>query len=560
MKLNFSTKLILIAIIILAGFFRFYGLNWDQGYHLHPDERFLTMVGLEMKTPHSFVEYLSPATSPFNPANIGFSFFVYGVFPLVFTKILSQFTGFIEYDSFTILGRMLSALTDILVVFVIFKTVQLFEKQYKLHPSIKLWASGFYAVSVLPIQLSHFFAVDTFLNFFLFTSFYFMTRFSFQKKITFLILSAVFLGFALASKITAVFIVPLFVLLLLPRKTQKYKTVFQINNLRTIASLCIVYVLTCYLTTRIADPYLFQTNNFFDLQPNKLFLENLQTLKALSAPDTWFPPGIQWLNKPPVLFALQNIALFGLGLPLFLFVLIGMGVILLRYKQTHLLFILVWCLFFFFYQSTQITKTMRYFLILYPFFAIFASIGFYNVTKKLHPIILGTILLITSLWTFCFMAIYTKPHSRVQASYYLYDTIPYGSIILSEHWDDALPLRMPLGKEFTIHELPVFGPDDEEKWRQMNELMATADYLVLSSNRGWGSIPTVPQRYPRMTKFYEDLFANKLAYKKITTFTSYPSLEYLGIPLTIPDDSAEEAFTVYDHPKVIIFQNMKKAH
>jgi len=133
--------------------------------------------------------------------------------------------------------------------------------------------------------------------------------------------------------------------------------------------------------------------------------------------------------------------------------------------------------------------------------------------------------------------------------------IPDENIILSEHWDDALPLSIQKSqKRFTIYELPVFGPDNPQKWNEMGALLEKGDYLILSSNRGWGSIPTVQERYPQMTLFYKELFADKLEYKKIATFTSYPSLNYLGIPITFPDDNAEEAFTVYDHPKVMIFK------
>jgi hypothetical protein len=157
-----------------------------------------------------------------------------------------------------------------------------------------------------------------------------------------------------------------------------------------------------------------------------------------------------------------------------------------------------------------------------------------------------------------FFSIYTKLHSRVEATLWIQNNISNDKIILGEHWDDALPLRGVTGsateKTYAIELLPVFGPDIPEKWNEMDVLLEKGDYLILSSNRGWGSIPTAPERYPRMTKFYKDLFEEKLEFKKIAEFTSYPSLAYLGIPLTFPDQWADEAFTVYDHPKVIIFQ------
>ena len=41
---NRKNLLILIFIIVIGFLLRLIGLNWDQGQHLHPDERFLTMV------------------------------------------------------------------------------------------------------------------------------------------------------------------------------------------------------------------------------------------------------------------------------------------------------------------------------------------------------------------------------------------------------------------------------------------------------------------------------------------------------------------------------------
>jgi len=159
-----------------------------------------------------------------------------------------------------------------------------------------------------------------------------------------------------------------------------------------------------------------------------------------------------------------------------------------------------------------------------------------------------------------FTSIYHNKHSRVEASEWIYKNFKNGSVIANEHWDDGLPLPVNnnYGKQFTTLELPIFGPDNEEKWTQMNEVMAQADYYILSSNRGWGSISTVPQMYPRMSKFYEDIFAGRTKFKKIAEFTSYPALNFrisnFEFRISFPDDWADESFTVYDHPKVMIYK------
>jgi len=85
------------------------------------------------------------------------------------------------------------------------------------------------------------------------------------------------------------------------------------------------------------------------------------------------------------------------------------------------------------------------------------------------------------------------------------------------------------------------------------------DYLVLSSNRLWGSIGRLPQKYPVSAKFYQNLLAGKLNFEKIAEFTSCPCFPPGKFNLfCFPDQSADESFTVYDHPKVMIFKRSAK--
>ncbi len=41
---NMLVGVLLFLALIVGGYFRFVGLNWDDFTHLHPDERFLTDV------------------------------------------------------------------------------------------------------------------------------------------------------------------------------------------------------------------------------------------------------------------------------------------------------------------------------------------------------------------------------------------------------------------------------------------------------------------------------------------------------------------------------------
>ncbi|MGB9707686.1 MAG: hypothetical protein ACPL1D_02960, partial [Microgenomates group bacterium] len=117
------------------------------------------------------------------------------------------------------------------------------------------------------------------------------------------------------------------------------------------------------------------------------------------------------------------------------------------------------------------------------------------------------------------------------------------------------------GKNFIVKQLPVFDPDTFEKWQMIRELLKKADYYILSSNRGWGSIPTVPERYPLMSEYYQALLNNDcqgqikltgVCYKKIKEF-----LPYYYKFIRYPDSWIEETFTVYDQQTVMVYEKVK---
>lgn len=145
-------------------------------------------------------------------------------------------------------------------------------------------------------------------------------------------------------------------------------------------------------------------------------------------------------------------------------------------------------------------------------------------------------------------------------------------------WDDPLPLGMgkfdPYGLDYGPYRsdlnLDAYADDNPQKLESMLAALDEGDIFYLSSNRQWGTTTRVPERYPLMTWFYRELagcplelsvfdcyagletgmYEGRLGFSLVKTFTSYPRLG----SWVINDQYAEEAFSVYDHPKVLIFR------
>lgn len=118
--------------------------------------------------------------------------------------------------------------------------------------------------------------------------------------------------------------------------------------------------------------------------------------------------------------------------------------------------------------------------------------------------------------------------------------------------------------------LQVYWPDNADKVTRLLTCLEQGDYILIPTNHQYGQITRLPERYPLTTHYYRELigcppdreiawcyrvaepgmFEGRLGYDLVAVFTSYPTLG----SWTINDQAAEEAFTFYDHPKVLIFQ------
>lgn len=553
---------ILSLIIIIGLFLRLIGINWDQGQHLHPDERFLTMVSSTISLPKSFGNYFDTHTSKFNPNNNGFDFYVYGTFPLLLTKIFAQIFKLNSYDQIFLVGRFLSAFFDTLTILLVFLISQ--KVFQKIKPA--LISSFLYAICIFPIQQSHFFTVDTTTVFFFILSIYLLIS---RKNI----LSGFFIGIALASKTSIGIVLPLFFLYIFFQDKNFLKNIFS----------CLYFGIFLFITFRFFQPYAF--DGLIKLSPK--FISSIQEAHQMITGEFNYPPNVQWQHTIPFVHSIGNLFFVGLGLITSFFVILSIFKFLKNKKNLKnwsAILLLSIILTIFIYHGSLLAQYMRYFYPIYPLLIIFAGLVFNNLSLKLLKILLFINILIT----FAFINIYLFPHSRYQASEFICNNIDSNEVISSESWDDFLPINsLSCISKFYIHsELSLYDSESNQKWQKINQQLNKIDYLVLSSNRLWGSIPKNPNKYPSTTSFYQNLFDNKTNFKLIKKFYSYPGF-YLPFikkciiigPSDYPykdnknnfleidkncsypgvyfrDDLAQESFTVYDHPQVIIFSRL----
>lgn len=576
-----QVAILLVAVLLVAAVFRFVGLDWDHGQHLHPDERFLTMVESAISIPNGLGAYFDTAQSPLNPYNNGFDSYVYGTLPLFVVRAVGELMQRADYGQIHLVGRVLSALADLSTIVLAFLIARrLYGRR------VALLTASLLAVSVLSIQQAHFFTVDSFSAFFVALAFYFAVRVAQGGGRFSLLMLGVTFGAALASKVNIFLFGGVIVLAILIRlfqpsargSTGVSTTTLSFDSGRAarLALAVALVVIVAFLSFRVFQPYAFAGSSFFDFRLNPQWLKDMDWIAKITSGELDYPPNHQWAARTPYVYPLQNMILWGmgpfLGVVSWLGLALGLFELLWRRRWQHLLPV-AWVVLLFGYQGMQFVKYMRYYLPLYPFLVMLAAyllVRWWDkgrdyaivrrwptwVAKCARPaagIALAVVVVASLAWACAFTSLYTRPLSRVVASEWIYDHVAAGSALASELWDDALPLSLDAGRtsdRYASIELPLYDDDNADKVDRLVTLFDKADYIILSSDRLIGSISRLPMRYPMTIEYYRLLLSGDLGFEQVATFTSYPSLA----GWEINDGSAEEAFTVYEHPRVRIFK------
>lgn len=453
--------IIFILILFCALFLRITGVDWDAVAHPHPDERFLSMVTSALSPVEKITDYFDTHNSSLNPNNRGYDFFVYGTLPIFLTRYIGEWAGMTDYGSIFTIGRYLSAMADVIVVFLVYLIARRLYGE-----KVGLFAGVFSAFTVLGIQLSHFYVVDTFTNLFVVLTIYIAILIATQKpKIEYdqdgnqeksyhlnwwlTIFFGISFGLSMASKLSAfpvALLLPLAVFIYIWEMPKDKK----IENFWQLMACFSIGAIVSLVVFRIAQPYAFNGPSFFNFSINEKWWNAISYQQSQASGNIDWPPSIQWARRNK-LFSFANLSLWGIGLPMAIVAwggIIWTGIKLFKTKlahektRTHLL-LWVWTVFYFLWQSTSFNPTMRYQLQIYAPLAVFSG---WCVVKLLdlplkNQAIWKKILYITGkvvasfaiigsiIWGLAFANIYTEDEPRYLASLWIVQNVP-GAITL----------------------------------------------------------------------------------------------------------------------------------
>ena len=626
------------AIMALALALRLYGLNWDDGYDWtpHPDERAILGYAAQISPPplSDLAILLDAERSPWNPR-----WFPYGSFPLYLLRgvhAVAESAFAADLADMRLMARAISALADVCAVGAVYLLASALRSR-----RAGMIAALIVALAVTHVQLSHFFAVDTILALFCVATVIFLIRVARWGRAADSAFAGLFFALALATKISAApmlaayFAAHLIYAFGLAPADTRFRRPLILDSVLTAALNAAIGGLTALIAFFIFQPYaILDFGSFFaDVSEQSEMARRIRD----------YPFTRQYIDTTPYLYHIRQLAAWGFGLPLgalawaalayaavrgmswraaaayaatgaalpaavmvvstsALAVIAAVGIASLaliatlpaRKPRARLdVILLAWVAPYFIIMGALDVKFMRYMLPITPFLAIFAAgavvdawaalsrlRGAFGATARAAALAVGiAILCATALYALAYARIYSAPHPAVRAAEWVRDNLPERSLILKEHWDEALPSLY----EYETRELPMYDPDTRGKMDALALDLSEADALIVYSNRLYGTTPRLPERYPLTRAYYGLLFDRQLGYEPAARFTSYPNL--YGVSLTnetfarpgLPEPRfpvedgiappaalpislgyADESFTVYDHPKVMIFANVSR--
>ncbi len=564
---------VLAAIVVVSLALRLHGINWDDGYGFHPDERDIymrsdCMYALLTDAPHAATcGYLNDQPeaepglgglrfffdadrSPLNP-----HWFPLGsilIYAMVFLRsVIELFTDVGGFDM-RFAGRTLSALADVgsvLMVFVLGR--RLYGR------NVGLLAAGLSALAVVHVQHSHFYRPETFTVLLTLASIWATLRMVEKRRLRDSVLLGVILGLALAPKVN---VLPLLAPLALG---YGYRLLDEAEGLwDEITPAMLQRVVGHALLGAAVAIAVFIITAPYALIDIGAFVSDVMLQTRMAREAGIFPFTVQYVDTPAFLYQMRQTTVWGLGVPLGVVAWLSIPFTVLmvaidrRYFRSDLI-LLVWVVPSLLFLESFEVRFLRYLFPLMPVMILLASrmmlsnierfdepirqitesarLIFGHIEKRrfdFKPAAKAAILVIvlalpvfvvgsTAFYSLAFQRVYTNEHPANQAALWVHNEVPRNSpIVLDNHWDEYLPGLY--GR--SIWQFPLYERDTREKMGELAGQLSRSEYLIFYSARPYASAARDPDRFPYSYNYYRHLFAGDLGYRLHREFTNYPSL------------------------------------
>ena len=607
---------LLIIVLATAAGLRFYNIKWDNGIFAHPDERStVAFYAPTIRWPGDVSTLLDPRTSTLNPfwdvQNQSRRSYTYGHFPLytlvlvahglhalapklaalpydIPPGLLQFLTTSLSGHGYAQIGRALVALADLFTVYLVYL---LGRRLYG--PWAGLLAAALSTFTVLQIQLAHFFAVDPISTTFTLLALYGALLMNQRQSKGAAVLTGLGIGLAVASKFSALPVAFAPVAAAYMAVTRPNRNApdnddrsedQEATTRNRMIGLALLALAVSFVVFALTSPFvLLDFGNF----KQAVLDEQGNMVRGIAD----FPFTRQYRNTTAYWYFIVQQVRWGMGWPLGLLALGGLlwGVAkAVRGKaQPGEWLILGWIVLYFGPTGLFLAKFMRYMVPVVPLFTLFgaglvAALWRYQqpaieptgdqttppagqparqLTKAAAVALAAVALVGTAVWSLAFVnGVYGTEHTWVTFARWTYSNVPDGSCIAWEHWDDRMPTDIPEpGGNPGAHgyfqpQLPLYDDDTQQKYELLRDTLMGCDYVVLATNRLSRTIPRLPERYPMSARYYQALFSGDLGYKQVYSAETPPRLG----PFVFYDQPADESFTVYDHPKPIMFKKERQ--
>lgn len=556
--------IVLSGLIFFGALLRGYNLNWDEGQVFHPDEGNVARAVIHASADHKF-----------DPA-----FYAYNGFTIYLARLLANICVFFTHNDewLTKTGQVNQILRFLSLVFSVAAIPVLFLVVRRITGSnlYALAGASLLTMSTGVIQSAHFGTTESALVFLILLISYFSIRIIQEPlSVGLTMFLAVASGTALGSKTTAVAI------MVMPLLTWLLVLIRERNPV--IIKYLVFYLFITFLVFFVSSPYTFL--NY------ETFFRTMQYESGITDGSNTVFYTTQFQGTTPYLFQAQqlvwyvNLITVVLGLT---GIVIGIVYTVYTADKLELLPVLAFGLLYSLYVGSWYAKFIRYTVPLVPVLIIaavwiiqFGVVYFQqkfrdsspeqatrkNLERKnkvnvrlriliprLFVVLLGVSVIVQAFAGIAFFSIYTRKSTRMAASEWMYQELPYGATMLVERYD----YRLPVGwnnhvNRFNYIEVDMYTVDSEGKIELLSSALTQADYIILASKRvyGWalGS-----ENHPLTSSYYELLFPGDLGYTLEREFSSSPS--FLGLQLN--DDHVEETFKIFDHPKILVFKKVDR--